>query len=131
MSLVVKFEDGYKIADRILYGVSVNHKWFINCKVNIGPAMHYDKHEFTVIDFPGEYDIDGVLIDSVTTKDDGLHYVFQLPKKKYVIVNKKWVLKDMDTNGVDCFFSTNDKMQEILEKLEYDGDFELLWEGVE
>lgn len=79
-----------------------------------------------MIDFPGEYDIDGVLVDALLTDDDGMHYVFQLPKKKYVIVNKKGVLKDMDTNKVDSFFSTNPKMQEILEKLEYEGDFELL-----
>lgn len=126
MSLVEKFEDGFKIGDKILYWVSGEHKGYVHCATVIGPEMQYEKLDYTLIDYPGEYDVSGILVEAFVSEDDVMHYVFQMDDSKYVLVNKKAVLKDMDTNKVDMFFSTNPKMQEILEKMEYEGGFELL-----
>ena len=38
-----------------------------------------------------------------------------------IIVNHKSILKDMDTNSVDEWYFENPKLEDVFEKLDYDG----------
>lgn len=84
--------------------------------------MNYDKRSEIVIDYPGDYDVQKVLLKVFDTKDGNLHFVITYNDKKYIIVNHKSVLKEMDTNNVDVWIVPNQKIAEMLEKLEYDGE---------
>lgn len=122
MVSVEKFEDGYKIGDVILFGVSENHQGMLNCKKSIGPMMNYEKSDHAMIEYPGDYDMMNVQVHAVVAKDDTLHYAIQHGSKKIVIINHKSALKNLDTNHVDVWVFENPKLAEVFEKLEYEGE---------
>ncbi|MBU0626507.1 hypothetical protein KKH82_03645 [Patescibacteria group bacterium] len=55
-------ENGFIIEKKFIYGSTSPDKKLINLGETIGIDTRYENLDYTLIDYPGEYDIKGVII---------------------------------------------------------------------
>jgi len=53
----VKFKKGFLIENKLLFGFETTDPKYINLALEPGDDMRYDKLEYALVDYPGEYDI--------------------------------------------------------------------------
>jgi hypothetical protein len=76
---ITKTENGTKIGEHIIFAPQTIVSGSINLQAEVGSEMAYDRGNLLSIDFPGEYDIGGILIRA---------YVGTNGKLNYLIVNE-------------------------------------------
>jgi hypothetical protein len=53
----VKFKHGFLIENKLLFGFEEADSKYINLALEPGIDMRYEKLEYALVDYPGEYDI--------------------------------------------------------------------------
>ena len=80
---ITKTENGVKIGDEFIYAPQTIVSGIINLQTDIGTEMAYDRGNILSIDFPGEYDIGGVLITTFLGKGDKLNHLIISESEKF------------------------------------------------
>ncbi|HRU50354.1 MAG TPA: hypothetical protein P5155_02510 [Candidatus Absconditabacterales bacterium] len=127
----IKLEsEGYLIENKILFGASVPHKDYINFAIEIGEDIVIEKLAYSIIEYPGEYDIDGIFIKSFGSKDGKLNYVFTINNKTIGLIQSPKILEEDDIRSLDAWLYLDDAVEKKLEQLELEGKkFKLDAEG--
>lgn len=116
--IAVSYQDGFIIEKTLCYGFEKMHKDYINLATTLGEDMRYDKLEYSLIDYPGEYDVQGIMIQSFLWSDQKLNYIVDLHGEKVAIVQSLDVL-DLDEFGfVKHWLYTDDIIANKLDQLE-------------
>jgi hypothetical protein len=68
-------ENGTKIGENIVFNPHTVISGIINLQATSGEEMAYDRENLLSIDFPGEYDIGGSLINVYKGTNDKLNYL--------------------------------------------------------
>jgi hypothetical protein len=68
-------ENGTRIGENIIFNPQTIVSGIINLQAEVGEEMAYDRGNLLSIDFPGEYDIGGTLINAYVGTNGKLNYL--------------------------------------------------------
>jgi len=114
----VKFENGFLIEDKLLFGFSKTNSKYVNLALTLGDDMRYDKLDYQLVDYPGEYDIGGIGINCFLWKDNKLNYVININNKKIWIIQSPDVLELDEVGDVNYRLYQDDKVSNKIDQLE-------------
>ena len=125
MSHIIKSEHGYTIVDTVAYLVDEPVEGLISLGATLGDAMKYTKSHYTHINFPGEYDINGVFVRAFVGKGDQMSYIVTIENDTYGLIQTKDVLQRDDVNDCDYRCVVDDTLVTEIEQMEFE------WETVD
>lgn len=113
---------GHLIGHKFIFGASEPDKTLINLASVIGTDTRYTKLDYQLIDYPGEYDIQGISIKCFIGKGDKLNYVIDMDKKKIWIFQSPEVLENDEVGVVSERLYTDDRVAKKIDQLELEGE---------
>ncbi len=114
----VKFKNGFLIEHKLLFGFETPDPKYINLALEPGSDMRYEKLDYALVDYPGEYDIQDIGIECFLGANNKLNYIIQLDTKKIGIIQSADVL-DLDEVGTVNFrLYQDDKIANKIDQLE-------------
>lgn len=118
----VKFKNGFLIENKLLFGFETTDPKYINLALEPGDDMRYDKLDYALVDYPGEYDIQWIGIECFLGANNKLNYVLAINDKKIGIIQSPDVL-DLDEVGeVKVRLYQDDKIANKMDQLEFEGE---------
>jgi len=112
----------FLIEDKLLFGANEIDKEYLNLWNTVWEDMRYQKTDYTLIDYPWEYDVQWVGIKVLLWADDKLNYIISINWKKIWLIQSKDVMEKDDVTVITNWLYLDDK---ILAKIE---QMELEWE---
>ncbi len=114
----VKFQNWFLIEHKLLFGFETPDTKYINLALEPGGDMRYEKLDYALIDYPGEYDIQWVSIECFLGANNKLNYILAIEGKKIGIIQSPDVL-DLDEVGeVSYRLYQDDKIASKIDQLE-------------
>jgi hypothetical protein len=83
-----------------------------------GEDIVTEKALYTIVEFSGEYDIDGIGIKALVGKDRKLNYLISLKNKKYGIIQNPKILDDDEVGSMDYRLYLDDSVEKKIDQLE-------------
>ncbi|MDR0369535.1 MAG: hypothetical protein LBH96_03320 [Candidatus Peribacteria bacterium] len=80
---ITKTENGIRIGENFIYAPQTIISGIINLQAHIGAEMAYDRGNILSIDFPGEYDIGGVIINTFLGNGEKLNHLIVDGEEKF------------------------------------------------
>lgn len=117
-------ENWFLIEKKYIYGSDTAQKAYINLALKIWEDMRYRKLDCELIDYPGEYDIQWITINSYLGRGDMLSYIISYDWRKIWIIWSEDVLNLDEVTSVDTRYYTDDKISNMIDQLE------LEWEKI-
>ncbi|NOZ44865.1 MAG: hypothetical protein GXP45_07120 [bacterium] len=114
------------IEKKVLFGSLVPHDRYINLALQKGENVFYEKMPFKVIDFPGEYDIDGILIKGYLGKNNLLSYILTIKRKHIAIIQTADILNNEEVSDMDTWLYSDDKIADRINHMELEGNLQKL-----
>ncbi len=123
MNLEVKQSDnGILIWTHFVYAPQKNIPWIINLQLTVGAEMAYDRWNLLSIDFPWEYDIDGILISAFVGSWERLNYLItrkgEEKEEKIWIIQSPEVLERGEIGDMDLWLYSDESVAKKLDQLE-------------
>lgn len=114
----VKFKNGFLIEGKLLFGYEKADPKYINLASEPGDDMRYEKLDYALVDYPGEYDIQDIGIECFLGANNKLNYILDLGTKKIGIIQSADVL-DLDEVGeVNYRLYQDNKIANKIDQLE-------------
>lgn len=126
MAITVKKHGAwYVVQDKIYITTDwATEKKYVNVTLQTWEDMHYGDHDLNFIDYPGEYDLNGMFFTVSAWKGWELNYLIQDGNKTYAFVQTEDALNNEDFNAQYWLF-TNPHIAKMLDKMELD------WEKID
>jgi len=124
----IQNENWFPIAGKFLFAASTPDKSLINLTAVIGTDTRYQKLDYQLVDYPGEYDIQGIGIKCFLGKGDKLNYVIDLDKKRIWIFQSPEVLENDEVGVISERLYTDDRVAKKIDQLELEGEKKKLGE---
>lgn len=93
------------------------HKW---------DAMRYGKQQTTIVDYPGEYDIEWISIRCVEA-DGMLSYIVHLDNKQIAVLHNSAPLEKYSFDNIDVWLCLDDSIKDDVWRMEMEGEVRVLW----
>ena len=90
--LKIKFKNGFLIENTLLFWYETTDPKYINLASVAGDDMRYEKIEYTLVDYPGEYDVQWIGIECFIGSNEKLNYLIKMNDKKIAIIQSDDVL---------------------------------------
>ena len=120
--IAVTYNGWFIIEKTVFYAFDMPNPAYINLAKEIGEDMRYEKIDYALVDYPGEYDIQGIKIQCFLGEDQKLNYVVDLQEKKVAIIQSADVLELDEVGAVRFWLYTDDKIAAKMDQLELEGD---------
>lgn len=114
----VKFKNGFLIENKLLFGFEKSDAKYINLALEPGSDMRYEKLDYSLVDYPGEYDIQGIGIECFLGANNKLNYIIHLENKNIGIIQSVDVLDLDDVGTVSYWLYQDDKIANKIDQLE-------------
>ena len=118
----------FPIAGKFLFAALTPDKKLINLSAVLGTDTRYQKLDYQLVDYPGEYDIQGISIKCFLGKGDKLNYVIDLDKKRIWIFQSPEVLENDEVGVITERLYTDDRVAKKIDQLELEGEQKKLGE---
>ena len=119
---VTKYNNWYVINKKIYIMTDGKpEKAYISLALQTWDDMHYGDHDLNFIDYPGEYDIQGISFNVSAGKGGELNYLIDDGSKTYAFAQTEDALNDEDFNA-DYWLFTNQHIAKMLDKMELEGE---------
>lgn len=115
-------ENWFLIEKKYLYGSDTAQKPYINLTLKIWEDMRYHKSDSELVDYPGEYDIQWITITAYLGRGDMLSYIISYDWRKIWIIWSEDVLNLDEVTSVDTRYYTDDKISNMVDQLELEGE---------
>ncbi|EKD25022.1 MAG: hypothetical protein ACD_80C00131G0025 [uncultured bacterium (gcode 4)] len=114
----IKHKNGFLIENKFLFGFETADPKYINLALEPGTDMRYEKLEYALVDYPGEYDIQWIGIECFLGANNKLNYILSTETKKIGIIQSADVL-DLDVLwSVKVRLYLDDKILNKIDQLE-------------
>jgi hypothetical protein len=114
----VKFKNGFLIEHKLLFGFEKADPKYINLALEPGGDMRYEKLDYALVDYPGEYDIQDISIDCFLGANNKLNYILTINGKKIGIIQSPDVLEMDEVGEVSFRLYQDDKIAKKIDQLE-------------
>ncbi|MCX6823843.1 MAG: hypothetical protein NT085_01845 [candidate division SR1 bacterium] len=115
-------KNGFLIENKLLFGFETADPKYINLALEPGADMRYDKLAYALIDYPGEYDIQGIGIECFLGANNKLNYVLTISDKKIGIIQSADVLDIDEVGEVKVRLYQDDKIANKIDQMELEGE---------
>lgn len=88
----------------------------------MGEDMRYEKLDYQLIDYPGEYDINGMIIQCFLGADQKLNYVLSTGTKRIGLIQSLDVLDLSDVGVVGHWLYTDERIANKIDQMELEGE---------
>lgn len=123
MTTISAVHDWFLLDNTILFGSSQPENSYINLTKTIGEDMRYQKLDYTLVDYPGEYDIKDVSIQCFLGKNNLLNYLIVYENKRIALLQSPDILENTTDFAVaQEWIYTDDTVLAKLEQLEVEGE---------
>lgn len=114
----VTFKNGFLIEGKLLFGFEQPDNKYINLALEPGEDMRYEKLPYELVDYPGEYDIQGIDIECFLGTNNKLNYMISMGNKKIGLIQSAEVLDVNEIGEVNFRLYQDDKIANKLDQLE-------------
>lgn len=114
----VKFKNGFLIENKLLFNFENPDTKYINLALEPWSDMRYEKLDYALVDYPGEYDIQGIGIECFLGQNNKLNYIIHLENKKIGIIQSVEVLDLSEVGEVNFRLYQDDKIANKMDQLE-------------
>jgi len=120
----VKQQDGGRLIDnKVLLGATVPHNKYINLWLEMWEDMQNDvTRPYQLVDYPGEYDINGISVICLVNKNNILNYIVRFNNTKIGIIQSPEILDDDEIGNMDVRLYTDEKIETKINQLELEGE---------
>lgn len=119
MTTITAINDWFLLDNKLLFGSSQPENKYINLAKTIGEDMRYQKLEYELVDYPGEYDIQDITIQVFLGKNDLLNYLIVYKNKRIALLQSPDILESTaDFAVAQEWIYTDDTVLAKLEQLE-------------
>lgn len=117
----IKLESGgFLLENKVLFWATVPHKNYINLAFDAGEDIVRENVPYSMVEFPGEYDIQNIIIKALLWKDNKLNYLVTLKNKKYGIIQNPKILDEDEVGNMDYRLYLDDNVEKKIDQLELD-----------
>ena len=120
--LVTKHPSWYVIWNRILLSDHERDSQHINIHKTSGPDILYGHDDDTVICYPGEYEIDEIIITALADSSGGLNYKIKLGDQMIGYIQHPKVVNNHLFDHLDVCLYEDEVVLESLMKNDIDGE---------
>lgn len=126
MAITVKKHGNWYVINDKIYIMTDGQvdKKYVSLALQTGEDMHYGDHDLNFIDYPGEYDLNGMFFTVSAGKGGELNYLINDKNKTYAFAQTEDALNNEDFNA-DYWLFTNAHIAKMLDKME------LEWEKID
>ncbi len=115
----IKLDSGwFLIENKVLFWPTEPNSKYINLALDSGEDITSEKLSYSMVEFPGEYDISGILIKAILWKDNKLNYLLKLKKKKIAIIQNPKVLEEDEVWSMDYWLYLDENVERKIDQLE-------------
>jgi len=115
----IKLESGwFLLENKVLFWPNVPNDQYINLALEAGEDITNQKLPYSMVEFPGEYDINGVLIKALIWKDGKLNYLLNLKNKKIAIIQNPKILEEDEVGSMDYWLYLDENVERKIDQLE-------------
>lgn len=114
----VKFKNGFLIENKLLFGFENPDPKYINLASEPGSDMRYESLDHSLVDYPGEYDIQWFVIECFLGKNNKLNYILFINNKKIGIIQSADVLDLNEVGDVSFWLYQDEKIANKIDQLE-------------
>lgn len=119
MTKITTVNNGYLLDNKILFGADERDNKYINLSKELGEDMRYKSLNHNLVDYPGEYDIKWINIQSFLGKNNILNYLIIYGNKRIALIQSPDILENTaDFAVAQEWIYTNDSVLAKLEQLE-------------
>ncbi|MEI6672783.1 MAG: hypothetical protein WCL02_05670 [bacterium] len=111
-------KNGFLIENKLLFGFETTDPKYINLALEPGGDMRYEKLDYALVDYPGEYDIQGIGIECFLGTNNKLNYIIMINDKKIGIIQSADVLDIDQVSDVKVRLYQDDKVANKIDQLE-------------
>lgn len=123
MTTITTVNDGFLLDNKLLFGASEGNSKYINLATTIWEDMRYQKFEYDLVDYPGEYDIQNISIQCFLGKNNLLNYLIAYNSKRIALLQSPDILESTAEFAVaQEWIYTDDAVLAKLEQLEVEGE---------
>lgn len=123
---IQKLNDGYLLEGLMYISFGKTDKKYINLMATKGEDMRYamEKEKDTpfIIDYPGEYDKDNVMIKVVADKWGALNYLLKYNNQVVAFVQSVQALDDEDFTAAKYWLYVDPFIAKTIKKMELEGE---------
>jgi len=127
----IKVGNGFLIDNKVLFGFETPDTKHINLAMEPGDDMRYETLEYALVDYPGEYDIQWIIIECFLGANNKLNYVISIDDKKIGIIQSADVLDLNEVGDVKFRLYQDDKILQKIDQLELEGERQKLTAEIE
>lgn len=114
----VVFKNWFLIENKLLFAFESPDPKYINLALEPGEDMRYEKLWYALVDYPGEYDIQGFVINCFLGKNNKLNYILTINNKKIGVIQSIDVLDLNEVGEVGFWLYQDDKIANKIDQLE-------------
>ncbi|MEI6426050.1 MAG: hypothetical protein WCO66_01720 [Candidatus Absconditabacteria bacterium] len=119
----IPYASGFLIENKFLFGNEAADAAYINLATHLGEEMRYTKSDIKLIDYPGEYDIQGITLQCFLGNQNKLNYLINYNGEIFSIIQSPDVLENnTDLATTQTWFYTADNVAEKIDQLELEGE---------
>ena len=118
----VKCKNGFLIENKLLFGFEHPDTKYINLALDLGSDMRYEKLDYALVDYPGEYDIQDTLVECYLGANNKLNYVIHLGAKTIAVIQSPDVLDLDEVGDMTCRLYQDDAIANKIDQLELEGE---------
>ncbi len=123
---IQKLNDGYLLEGLMYISFGVTDKKYINLMATKGEDMTYaddkEKNPTFIIDYPGEYDKDNVMIKVVADNGGALNYLLKYNNQAVAFVQSVQALDDEDFTVAKYWLYVDPFIAKTIDKMELEGE---------
>lgn len=128
MVKVDRIDGGVLIEKKVMFGATVPGDKYINLAIEKWEDVDYVELPYKLINYPGEYDINGVFIKCFVDKKNMLNYLITIGEDKVGIIQNAKILDKDEVSNMDLWLYTDEKVENKINQLELEGDKEKIGE---
>ncbi len=123
MTSISNLNNGFLLYNKLLFWADEADNRYLNLAKSIGEDMRYQKLNYNLIDYPGEYDIEDINIQCFLGNNNLLNYLVQYNEKRIAILQSPDILEsNSDFSIAQEWIYNNDAVLAKLEQLEVEGE---------
>lgn len=119
MTTITAVNEWFLLDKKLLFGANEPDNKYINLAKTIWEDMRYQKLEYELVDYPGEYDIKDITIQVFLGNNNLLNYLIVYGNKRIALIQSPEILENTTDFAVaQEWIYTDDSVLAKLEQLE-------------